>query len=107
MQEVADKNIPPAQVKAAVLEKAIHSYTGKTIKVEQAVLERLFDAMHCVRERKYRAGAAPERVVEHVAAAREILARDRVAVAKLVERLEMAHHRMDSAFSALQQTHAQ
>ena len=51
-------------------------------------------------------GAAPERVVEHIAAARAILQQDKAAVALLAGRIEAARNRLDSAFSALQRTHA-
>ena len=106
MQEVADKNIPPSQVKAEVLESAIKTYTGKTIAVGQDVLNRLFDAMHCVRERKYRGGAAPERVLDHIQAARAILKLDRAELTRLAGRIDAARNRLDSAFAALQKTHA-
>ena len=106
MQEVADKNIPPSQVKARVLEDAIEKYTGKKIAVGQDVLDRLFDAMNCVRERKYRGGAAPERVADHIAAARENLAHDRKIAMRLAERIDAAKTRLDSAFCALQRKHA-
>ena len=106
MQEVADKNIPPSQVKAEVLESAIKTYTGKTIAVAQDVLDRLFDAMHCVRERKYRGGAAPERVLDHIQAARAILKLDRAELTRLAGRIDAARNRLDSAFAALQKTHA-
>ena len=106
MQEVADKNIPPSQVKAQVLEDAIEKYTGKKIAVGQKVLDRLFDAMNCVRERKYRGGAAPERVADHIAAARENLAQDRRTAMRLAEGIDAAKARLDSAFCALQRKHA-
>lgn len=102
MQALADKNIPPSKVQPEVLEQVVEQYTGKKISVSQAVLSRLFDAMHCVRERKYRAGAAPEKVQEHITAARAGLARDRKAVTLAAGRIEAAHHRLDSAFAALQ-----
>lgn len=84
MQTVADRNIPPSEVTAKVLEDAVETYTGRRIGVKQEVLDQLFDAMYCVRQRKYRAGAAPERVREHVAAARERLAQDRQFVVSKV-----------------------
>ena len=102
MQTVADRNIPPSQATPDMLEGAIEKYTGKKIVVSKDVLDRLFDAMHCVRERKYRSGAAPEKVEQHIAAARENLSRDRVAVAATAERVEAARSRLDSAFATLQ-----
>lgn len=101
MQNVADRNIPPSQVAPDVLEDAIERYTGRKIRVPKEKLARLFDAMECVRGRKYRGGAAPERVAEHIAAARKILAEDRAHVATLVERVEAARNKLDSAFAAL------
>ena len=101
MRAVADRNIPPSQVTPDLLENAIKEYTGKDIKVAKDVLDRLFDAMHCVRERKYRGGAAPERVTEHIAAARENLAADRKHVVEWSGRVDAAQHRLDSAFAAL------
>ncbi|OGA45344.1 MAG: hypothetical protein A3F74_05330 [Betaproteobacteria bacterium RIFCSPLOWO2_12_FULL_62_58] len=102
MHTVADQNIPPSQVSPDVLENAVQEYTGRKIGVTREVLERLFDAMHCVRERKYRAGAAPERVHEHIAAARANVAEDRKFVVSAVGRIEAAGHKMTSAFAALQ-----
>lgn len=105
MQTVADQRIPPSQVKAEVLEAAIRQYTGKVIEVPQATLDRLFDAMQCVRERKYRGGAAPERVNEHIEAARANVARDRQATMVVADRLTAAGHRLDHAFAALCREH--
>ena len=65
-------------------------------------LAKLFDAMHCVRERKYRAGAAPERVQEHIAFARKKLQADRHEVITRMQRLDASRHRLDSGFAALQ-----
>ena len=62
--------------------------------------------MNCVRERKYRGGAAPERVADHIAAARENLAHDRKIAMRLAERIDAAKNRLDSAFCALQRKHA-
>jgi argininosuccinate lyase len=106
MRDVADRNIPPSKVTPDVLENAVEQYTGRKIGVTQAVLDRLFDAMHCVRERKYRAGAAPERVVEHVSAARANVAEDRKFVVLAAGRIEAARNRLDGAFAALQRRHA-
>jgi argininosuccinate lyase len=106
MQTVADGNIPPSKVTPDVLENAVEKYTGRRIGVTQEALTRLFDAMHCVRERKYRSGAAPERVVEHIAAARERLAQDRQFVVKKAGAIDMARNRLDSAFAALKAKHA-
>lgn len=106
MQDVADRNIPPSKVTPDVLEKAVEKYTGRRISVTQQKLDQLFDAMHCVRERKYRAGAAPERVAEHVTAAREQLARDRQFVTQKVAAIAASRNRLDSAFDALRRKHA-
>ena len=105
MQKVADKNIPPSQVKAETLEEAILTYSGKNIAIPQATLDRLFDAMQCVRERKYRSGAAPERVTEHIVAARANLARDRAQTTAIAERITAAGFHLDSAFTALRNAH--
>jgi argininosuccinate lyase len=102
MRTVADQNIPPSQVSPDVLENAVQEYTGKKIGVTREVLHRLFDAMECVRERKYRAGAAPERVLEHIAAARANIVEHRQFVISAVARIEAAGHKMSSAFAALQ-----
>ena len=101
MQTVADNNIPPSKVTPDVLEKAVEKYTGRRIGVTQEMLNQLFDAMHCVRERKYRAGAAPERVAEHIVAARQKLAQDRQFVVKKAGAIEAARNRLDSAFAKL------
>jgi len=101
MKVVADRNIPPSQVGPEILENSIKEYTGKTIKVTKETLTRLFDAMHCVRERKYRAGAAPERVEEHIAAARANLEKDRHQVIERMQRIEASRNRLDGAFDDL------
>jgi argininosuccinate lyase len=106
MRKVADARIPPSQVRPEMLEEAVREYTGRTIGVTQEVLDRLFDAMHCVRERKYRSGGAPERVVEHIAAARRNLAEDRKHVTERAGRIEAAHKRLDDAFAALQRRYS-
>jgi len=101
MQAVADRNIPPSEVTPDVLEGAIEKYTGRKIEIGAARLAELFDAMYCVRQRKYRAGAAPERVQEHIAAALVNVERDSRFVMERLQRTEMARNRLDSAFSAL------
>ena len=58
-------------------------------------------AMHCVRERKYRSGAAPERVLEHITAARANVAEDRKFIVSRAEKLEAARNRLDGAFADL------
>jgi argininosuccinate lyase len=105
MQDVADKNIPPSKVAPEMLERAIEKYTGKKISVSAQTLTRLFDAMQCVRERKYRAGAAPERVQEHIEAARAILAEDRKLVVARASGIESARNRLDVAFATLEKQH--
>ena len=106
MQTVADKRIPPSKVTPDILEGAVEKYTGRRIGVTQELLDKLFDAMYCVRERKYRAGGAPERVVEHIAAARERLKVDRAFVVQKAGAIESAHKRLDGAFAALQQKYS-
>ena len=101
MQTVKDKRIPPSQVTPDVLEDAVEKYTGRRIGVTQELLNQLFDAMYCVRERKYRGGGAPERVVEHIAAARERLAQDRKFVVEKAMAIDAAGQRMDQAFADL------
>jgi len=106
MQTVADRNIPPSQVAPDLLESAVQKYTGRKISVSQEVLTQLFDAMYCVRQRKYRAGTAPERVSEHIAAARSNVAKDRQFVIEAANRLDAARKRLDSAFHSLKAKHA-
>lgn len=105
MQDVADRNVPPSQVGPDVLERAIETYTGRKIAVSRETLARLFDAMQCVRERRYRAGAAPERVQEHIEAARANLAADRKLVATRAAGVEAARNRLDVAFARLEKQH--
>lgn len=106
VRQAVESKLRPSQVTAEMLENAVEQYTGRKIGVTQGVLDRLLDAMHCVRERKYRAGAAPERVREHIDAARTNLAEHREFVASAVGRIEAAQHRMDSAFAALQRRYS-
>jgi argininosuccinate lyase len=106
MQTVADGNIPPSRMSPEVLESAVEKYTGRRIEVTREVLNRLLDAMQCVRGRKYRAGAAPERVNEHIAAARHQLALDRRFVAEKIGLIEMSRNRLDSAFAALHKAYS-
>jgi argininosuccinate lyase len=105
MRSLADRNVPPSQVQPHALEQAIEQYTGKRVAVSQATLTRLFDAMQCVRERKYRAGAAPERVAEHIAQARGKLTDDRRQLLSRVASAEAARNRLDAAFTALANRH--
>jgi argininosuccinate lyase len=105
MQDVADRNIPPSKVPPDVLESAIEKYTGRKVAISAETLARLFDAMQCVRERKYRAGAAPERVRAHIEAARVNLAADRGAVVERAMRIEAARNRLDAAFAQLEKQH--
>ncbi len=105
MQDVADRNVPPSQVTPDVLERAIERYTGRRIAVSAQTLARLFDAMQCVRERKYRAGAAPERVREHIDAAKLHLEEDRRLVAARVVNVGAARNRLDAAFAELERAH--
>lgn len=106
MQTVADNNIPPSMVTPDVLENAVEKYTARRVKVAPEVLSRLFDAMQCVRGRKYRAGAAPERVNEHIAAARGQLERDRQFVTEKIGVIEMSRSRLDGAFADLQKVYS-
>ena len=106
MQTVADNNIPPSEVKAEVLENAVEKYTGRRIGITQEVLGKLFDAMQCVRERKYRSGAAPEKVLEHIAAAKENIAKDRKFIVEKIGAIEASRKRLDSAFTALKRKYA-
>jgi argininosuccinate lyase len=96
MQTVADRNIPPSQATPDMLEGAIEKYTGKKIKVPRETLARLFDAMAC-------GGAAPERVAQHIAAARKNLAADRAHVVALVAQVEAARRRLESAFALVRE----
>ena len=105
MRVVADRNIPPSQVTPDILDNAIKDYTGKDIHVPTETQARLFDAMNCVRERKYRGGAAPERVKEHIDAARKNVAADRRHVHEWMQRVDAAQKRLDGAFAALQKKH--
>jgi len=61
--------------------------------------------MQCVRERRYRAGAAPERVQEHIEAARALLAQDRKLVVARAAGVEAARNRLDVAFAKLEKQH--
>jgi hypothetical protein len=102
MRDLADRNIPPSKVGPEALESAVKAYTGRTIGVTAEVLSQLLDAMHCVRERKYRGGAAPERVREHIGHARANISEDRKFVTAAMSRIEAAERRMTTAFAALQ-----
>ena len=103
MQRVADHGIKPADVSVAMIEQAAQDYCGRTLGLTPEVLARVFDAMSCVRERKYRAGAAPERVNEHIAAARTAIEADRAALAKLAGAEHASANRLDAAFAAVRE----
>lgn len=105
MQDVADRNIPPAQVGPQMLEQAIEKYTGRKIVVTSETAARLFDAMQCVRERKYRGGASPDRVREHIEVARANLDTDRQWAATRAASVEAARNRLDVAFADLEKQH--
>ena len=57
--------------------------------------------MYCVRVRDSRAGAAPARVVEHIAAARKHVDADKQILMSFADRVEAARNRLDGAFAAL------
>jgi len=99
MKEVADGGIAPSEVSADMVQKAAEAYTGKKIPIDAGKLRAIFDAMHCVRVRDKRAGAAPVRVLEHVEAARANLQRDRKTWRERVERIDAARMKLDTAFA--------
>lgn len=101
MQNVVDKGVKPSQVTVDMVEQAAVDYTGKKLDITQQVLDRIFDAMYCVRVRNSRAGAAPERVLEHIAAARKHVDADKQTLMAFADRIEAARNRLDSAFNAL------
>jgi argininosuccinate lyase len=99
MKTVADGNIAPSQVSAEMVEQAAEQYSGKRLGIDDATLRTIFDAMYCVRQRDKRAGAAPQRVLEHVAEARKRLVADRTALIVKADRVGLARHRLDAAFA--------
>jgi argininosuccinate lyase len=101
MQRVSKARLKPADIPAKWVEQAALDYTGKPIGITQSELETILDAMYSVRQRKYRAGAAPERVREHISQARRRLDADRRSVAELSDKLIASEHRLDTAFAAL------
>lgn len=101
MQKVADGGIPPSEVTVEMVEAAAVQYTGQKLGMTEDALRRVFDAMNGVRERHYRGGVAPERVREHLAAARLRLADDKTKLIRRSDRIVQARNRLDSAFADL------
>jgi argininosuccinate lyase len=101
MQRVAATHTRPADIPVEWVEQAAIEYTGKGIGITQATLTEIFDAMYSVRQRKYRGGTAPERVVEHIAHARARLAEDRVSLVKLSDGIVRAENKLTGAFADL------
>lgn len=104
MRRVADRGIAPREVTADMVEEAALQYSGKRLGITQDALDRIFDAMYCVRQRKYRAGAAPERVAEHIAAATANLHSEKTRLTGLSDRVLAARNKLDSAFAALRKS---
>ena len=101
MRRVAETKTKPQDIPAAWLEQAVSEYTGKELKITQDALKRIFDAMYSVRERKFRGGAAPERVLEHIAEARRRLNADNHKLTLLSDGILSSEHKLESAFSDL------
>lgn len=106
MREVADGNIPPSAVTAGMVADAALRYTGSPLDIPEDVLKRVFNSMHCVEQRAYRAGTAPARVAEHIAAARDRLAADRRELTQRADKVDAARNRLDTAFGTLQRQYA-
>ena len=102
MKRVMQTRAKPSEVSVEWLEEAAVEYTGKRIGVTQAALNRVLDATNCVREKKYRAGTAPERVSLHIEAARAALTTDKSTSTTLAEHVRVSQHKLDSAFAAVQ-----
>src|SRR3990172_8633981 len=66
MQRVSKNKAKPTEIPPEWVEQAALEYTGKPLGLTKATLNKILDARYSVRERKYRAGAAPERVMEHI-----------------------------------------
>ncbi len=101
MQRVADKSIAPSEVSVEMVEQAALEYSGKKLDLKQETLDQIFDAMYCVRQRSYRAGTAPERVLEHVQEAKRRNSEDRVKLMKMSDAVSMSEKKLESAFSKL------
>jgi len=101
MQRVSKERVKPADIPVEWVEQTALDYTGQPLKITQAELARILDAMHSVRERRYRAGAAPERVKDHITEARRRLDVDKRFLAGTSDRLIASEHRLDGAFAAL------
>jgi argininosuccinate lyase len=106
MRRVAETKTRPADIPPQWLEQAILDYTGKKLDITQEQLDRIFDAMYSVRERKYRGGVAPERVKEHITEARRRLATDTKTLTGLSDHVIGAERKLESAFAALKKTFA-
>jgi argininosuccinate lyase len=101
MRKVVDKGVKPSELPVEWIGQEALAYTGKELEVTQAELNRVIDAMQCVRQRKYRAGSAPERVFDHVSEAERRLQADNKTLHAISDRILASERKLESAFAAV------
>jgi argininosuccinate lyase len=101
MQRVAATNMRPIDIPVDWVEQAAVEYTGQGIGLSQSTLSEIFDAMYSVRQRRFRGGTAPERVVEHIEHARRRLGEDSETLRKLRDGISTAESKLMEAFADL------
>lgn len=100
-QEVVDKGLPPSDITVEMVEAAAVEHTGKKIGLTEEALKHTLDAWTGVEGRRYRGGTAPERVRDHIKAARANCGEDTKVLRALARGIERAKKKRDSAFDKL------
>jgi argininosuccinate lyase len=104
-QQVVDHDLPPSAITVEMVEDAAVAHTGKKLGLTEAVLRRTLDAWTGVEGRKYRGGTAPDRVAEHISAARGHMTADRKELRRRASVVTRAEKKCDGAFAALVARH--
>jgi argininosuccinate lyase len=100
-QEVVDKGLPPSAITVDMIEDAAKAHTGKKIGLTEEALKTTMDAWTGVTGRKYRGGTAPERVRDHINAAKNYCAADLKTLKAQARGIERAETKRNQAFEKL------
>ncbi|MBI2911967.1 MAG: hypothetical protein HYY05_07470, partial [Chloroflexi bacterium] len=91
----------PAQVTSADVDRAARDYTGEPLGLSDAAIWRALDPLSCASARTLIGGPAPQEVRRQIAAATETLARDRLTLAGIEERVRAAEAGLNRAAEAI------
>jgi len=99
--QVVDKDLAPSAITVDMVEDAAVAHTGAKLGLTEDALRHTLDAWTGVEGRKYRGGAAPVRVRDHLAAARDHLKADRKDWRKRTAAVARAANKRGAAFAKL------